>query len=281
MNQFTKWLKIIRPQTLFASACPVFIGMILAHRFTYEGCAAVPAIMTLLCALALQVFSNLVNDWYDFKRGSDKSGRLGPARALAEGTVTEAEMLKAIKITLAVCVILGVYLILQGGWPILVIGVLALVFAWLYTATDHSLSYLGIADIFCFLFYGPIAVWGTYWIITGTGSWKAVLAGCVCGLVSECVLMTNNIRDIEADAQAGKRSFPVRFGKRAGELLYLLCVVLMPVFAFFAFGFPAVLIFIAGFCVFFGLMNAEGRGYNKILLFSGLLNVVYVILALI
>ena len=147
MKNIIRWFKIIRPHTLFASFCPVLVGL-MAEGVSSCGVAAV----TLLCALSLQILSNLINDYYDFRRGSDKAGRVGPSRALAEGKVTEAQMLRALLITLAFCIVSGFFLVLRGGWPILLIGVASLLFAWLYTATRFALSYLGIADVFVFLF---------------------------------------------------------------------------------------------------------------------------------
>ena len=149
MQKIKLWFGICRPRTLFASVCPVLMGLIAIQSVE----AAWVALATLLCALSLQVLSNLINDYYDFKRGSDKAGRVGPARALAEGLVDEKQMRNACLIAVGMSVALGLYLVVEGGWVILAIGVLAILFAWLYTATHHSLSYLGIADIFCFLFY--------------------------------------------------------------------------------------------------------------------------------
>ena len=151
MKNFLLWCKIVRPQTLFASLCPVVVALLMVQRQGYEVRVWV-ATATALCALALQILSNLINDYYDFSRGTDKKGRVGFMRALAEGLVTKRQMLKACLIALAVSLLLGAYLVFVGGWIILLIGVLAILFAWLYTATNHSLSYLGIADIFVFLF---------------------------------------------------------------------------------------------------------------------------------
>ena len=173
------------------------------------------AVVTLLCAMSLQVFSNLVNDYYDFVRGCDKAGRSGPQRPLAEGIVNEKQMRTACIIALSVALLLGAYLVWVGGWVILLVGVLSALFAWLYTATRFSLAYLGIADIICFLFYGPVASAGTVFLQCHEFSLAAFYAGCACGCIAVCVLASNNIRDIEDDRAVGKRTFPVRFGKTA------------------------------------------------------------------
>ena len=270
------WLKIIRPQTLAASICPVLVGFI-------TGGVGKPAVAaaTLLCALSLQILSNLINDYYDFKHGTDKKGRAGFRRALAEGLVTERQMLSACFISLAASIITGLFLVISGGWPILAIGVTAILFAWLYTATDHSLSYLGIADIFVFLYYGVIATMGTEYLQTGVWAAQAFWAGGACGLISMCVLITNNLRDIESDRAAGKKTFPVRFGKKAGEAGYLAVILLIPLFDYMAFGLcPAMLAVIPGAALFFKVLHSEGAQYNLCLMLAGALNITHTILGL-
>lgn len=270
------WFKITRPQTLAASVCPVVTGLLVSGVAKPLAAAA-----TLLCALSLQIFSNLVNDYYDFVRGTDKKGRAGFKRALAEGLVTKNQMLLACAIALGFSVILGAYLILTAGWQILLIGVTAIVFAWLYTATRHSLSYLGIADIFVFLYYGVIASSGTAFIQTGSWLPQAFWAGAGCGLISMCVLITNNLRDIDSDREAGKKTFPVRFGKRAGETGYLAVVLLVPLAAYLAFGWcPAMLAVFPGLALFVKVLRSEGPQYNMCLMLAGLLNILYTILCI-
>lgn len=282
MKKIVLWLKIIRPQTLFASVCPVIIGLYAAHDVNW--CVGV---LTILCALSLQIFSNLVNDYYDFVRGADKEGRVGPRRALAEGDVTQKDMQRGAITAGVVALLLGAALLvgivlrqsMLACWPILVIGVTALFFAWLYTATDHSLSYLGIADIFVFLYYGVIAAAGTTYLQTFQFSKTSFLLGAVCGLISMCVLMINNLRDIEADRLVQKKTFPVRFGKRAGELAMLLIVLLMPLFVYLAFGWHTVMLIVLPALVLYGfVLKAKGPQYNICLLFAGILNVLYVLM---
>ncbi len=287
MKKILLWFRIIRPQTLFASLCPVLIGLFVSPEVNgWVGAG------TLLCALALQILSNLINDYYDFRRGADKVGRKGFKRALAEGEVSVQQMKVAIFITLGAALLLGAGLLmaaccfdgafhLLGGVPILIIGLTALLFAWLYTATRHSLSYLGIADIFVFLYYGVIASAGTTYLQTHAFSWQAFYAGAVCGLISMCVLIINNLRDIDGDRAVGKRTFPVRFGKRAGEMGMLIVILLMPLFVYLAYGWSwAMLVIVPALLLFRATRRAEGAQYNKCLLFAGLINVVYLLLTL-
>lgn len=284
MKKTLLWLRIIRPQTLFASLVPVLVGLIVFHRSQLPAVAHNPhlaAALTIICALSLQILSNLINDYYDFVRGTDKAGRAGFRRALAEGEVTEGEMKRACIISLAVALSTGLYLVLAGGWPILLVGLSAILFAWLYTATSHSLSYLGIADIFVLLYYGIVATAGTVWIQSHSFSMQAFWAGAVCGLISMCVLMTNNLRDIESDRAAGKKTLPVRFGKRAAQVIMLVEVLLMPLAAYLAFGVsPAMLVIIPAAALFIAVTRAEGAAYNKCLLATGIVNLIYLVLCL-
>lgn len=276
------WLRIIRPQTLFASLVPVLVGLIIASGSQPSGTFelnALTAVITVICALSLQILSNLINDYYDFIRGSDKAGRAGFKRALAEGEVNVEQMRRACFITLAVALITGLYLVIAGGWPILLAGVTAIIFAWLYTATSHSLSYLGIADIFAFLYYGVIASCGTTYLQTHTFCLTSFHAGAVCGLISMCVLMINNLRDIESDRAAGKRTLPVRLGKHGAEAVMAVEVLLMPLFAYLAFGFSIpMLIGPAAIILFVAVLKAKGAQYNRCLLCTGLMNVLYYLL---
>ena len=291
-NKVLLWLKIIRPQTLFASLCPVLAGLLVVHKnIGYAGLQGnTTAILTIVCALALQILSNLINDYYDFKRGADKQGRVGFRRALAEGLVSESEMRTACFVALGVAVLTGAVLCYVGGWVILAIGVTAILFAWLYTATNYSLSYLGIADIFVFLYYGVIATCGTAWLqykaVGINPQWATLVSqfstvffvGAVCGLISMCVLAINNIRDIDGDCEAGKRTFPVRFGKTAALVMFAVIVVLMPVFAYLAFALsPALLVIVAGGYLFYRVLRSKGAEYNQCLLMAGLVNVCWVV----
>lgn len=275
MKQFLLWFRIIRPQTLFASLCPVVVGLMVSPN-PYQ---APVGILTMVCALSLQVLSNLINDYYDFQKGADQAGRAGYKRALAEGDVSLQQIRLAILLTLCLALTTGVWLVYIGGWAILGIGLTALLFAWLYTATDHSLSYLGIADIFVYLYFGVLATMGTCYLQGSAFFYsRAFFAGSVCGLISMCVLMINNLRDAADDRAAGKRTFVVRFGKRAGEWAMLVLILLTPVFAYCALGVSwAMLILLPLLCVWIGVLRAKGKQYNACLLAMGICNVFYVL----
>lgn len=291
------WFRIIRPHTLFASLTPVLVALYVTGIYSI-----LTACATVFCALALQILSNLINDYYDFLRGTDKAGRVGFKRALAEGEVTEVQMRNACMLTAIMACCGGLILVITGGWVVLAIGLSALLFAWLYTATSHSLSYLGIADIFVFLYYGVIASSGTSFLqlasiygvttpffgsieMSWSELWPLLLpsfyAGGVSGFISMCVLLINNLRDINSDRAVGKRTLPVRFGKKAGEMLMLLVIMLMPLFAFLAFGYSLpMLIVIPAIMLWLKVLRCEGADYNKCLAMAGMLNMLYFILCI-
>mgnify|MGYP004442428059 FL=1 len=283
MKKIKIWFSIIRPKTLLLSFIPILLAVI----YSWQDACWLNALAVICCGTGLQVLANLINDYYDFKSGLDKKGRVGPQRALAEGTITTKQMKNAIWINLIVCLLLGIYLVFLGGWTILCIGVLSICFAWLYTASRFSLSYLGIADIFAFVFYGPVATAGTYIILSQNYAWDSrflgiVLIGCICGCVSSMVLLTNNLRDIEVDKNAGKKTIPVRFGKFVGEMEYLFFIVVIAVLVVVLFGWSVILLLpLLALMNFFQLLKAEGKEYNKLLFRTSLLNLVFLILYII
>lgn len=308
MKNILLWLRIVRPQTLFASMVPVLVGLWSSHEIVKAGISAevsdrgIIGVLTLICALSLQILSNLINDYYDFVRGTDKAGRAGFKRALAEGEVSESQMKIACFIALGIAVCTGLYLVISGGWPILLIGVTAILFAWLYTATSHSLSYLGIADIFVFLYYGVLATAGTVWLQLHLFCIEAFLAGAVCGLISMCVLMVNNLRDMESDKASGKKTLPVRFGKGTAHGILFVIIMLVPTLmwimehrgivvshSLFDGYFPVSLKTISARFVYvpmmtimltfyFRVVKTEGAKYNVCLMMAGIINVIYLLL---
>jgi len=278
-QQFIKWFHIIRPGTLSAAAAPVFIGSIVATR--ENSFHFVTLLVILVAAIAIQIASNLINDYYDFKKGLDKENRLGPRRAISEGTVTPKAMKQAISIVIIIALLSGLYLVAIGGLPIILIGLFALFFAWLYTATPYSLSYLGIADIFVLLFFGPIATVGTTYLLTNTFSPTSFWLGMINGSISMAILTVNNLRDIESDRKAGKKSLIVRLGKRFGEYEYLFLYILaFPFLWMTAYARLSYIIILAGGLLFLKLKTTNGKEYNKMLILTGLSNILFVVLFL-
>lgn len=276
-SSIIKWIRIIRPGTLGAGAAPVFTGLVVAAQ--ERAFDWLIALITLLASLSIQVASNLINDYYDYKKGLDKAGRLGPRRAIAEGEVSPQTMKRAIIIDVVIAVICGIYLTLVGGLPILIIGCVSLLCAWLYTATPYSLSYLGIADLFVLVFFGPIATLGTTYLQIEQFSEKSFWLGLVSGLISMGILTINNIRDIETDKTAGKRSIVVRFGKIFGEWEYLaLFLLIIPCLWMGGSVGLSYLVVLMGIWIFLQLRKTSGKAYNKLLIRTGQTNLLFALL---
>ena len=218
------WLLAARPKTLPAAAAPVLVGVALAVEAGVFHPGA--ALCALLGALLIQVGTNFANDYHDFVKGADTSERKGPLRVTQAGLVSPAAVRRATVVAFGLAVAAGLYLIVRGGWPVLAIGVLSILFGVLYTAGRYSLAYLGIADLFVLVFFGPVAVAGTYYVqALGVGAVE-IAAGLGPGLLSTAILLVNNIRDVEEDRAAGKRTLVVRLGRRVGVWLWGGCVVL-------------------------------------------------------
>lgn len=216
------WLEAARPKTLPAAAAPVLVGTALAWgdgRFH-----AVSALCALLGALLIQVGTNYVNDAEDFARGADGADRLGPRRATADGAVTVGQMRGAAAVAFALAVAAGGVLIARGGWPVLALGLVSIASGVAYTAGRYALAYTGLADLFVLVFFGPVAVGGTYFVqALALPSWVPV-AGLGVGALATAILIANNVRDIEQDRAADKRTLVVRFGRTFGLRLYGVCI---------------------------------------------------------
>ncbi|MCB0076368.1 MAG: 1,4-dihydroxy-2-naphthoate polyprenyltransferase [Anaerolineales bacterium] len=214
------WLLASRPKTLPAAAAPVLVGSALAwHDNAFHGGAALAA---LLAALLIQIGTNFVNDLYDFRKGADTDRRLGPTRATSAGWLSERAMVTGIGVSFGLAALLGLYLILRGGLPILAVGIASLISGWAYTAGPFPLGYNGLGDLFVFLFFGIIAVVGSYYVQALTTTPVAYLAALPMGALITNILAVNNTRDAETDQLAGKRTLAVLLGKGATRLEYAL-----------------------------------------------------------
>jgi 1,4-dihydroxy-2-naphthoate octaprenyltransferase len=223
MASVSTWILASRPKTLFATIAPVLVGTAMAVEA--GGVHILSATLCLLAAVLIQIGTNFHNDVADFEKGVDTADRSGPLRATAAGLVTATQMKRATTFTFTLAVLSGAYLMWRGGWPIVVIGASSILFGVLYTAGRFSLSSLGVADVFVFVFFGPVAVAGTYYIQALSMSPAVLLAGVAPGLLSVAILLVNNIRDVEDDREAGKNTLVVRVGRVWGTHLYLMCVV--------------------------------------------------------
>jgi len=217
------WLLAIRPKTLPAAAASVIVGTALAW---YDGVfSAGPALAALVIALLLQIGSNLANDVYDDERGADTADRLGPLRVTQSGLLSRKQVKTGMKVVLLTALAVGFYLTWVRGPMVLVIGVAAIVAAVAYTGGPWPLGYHGLGEVFVFLFFGVTAVVGTYWVQSGTTTTAAWLMSVPVGLLITAIIVVNNLRDIEQDRVAGKRTIAARVGTRYTRLEYALCVM--------------------------------------------------------
>ncbi len=216
------WLLAVRPRTLPAAVAPLALGA--------SFCALLgpvrpgPLLVALVCALLIQIASNLANDLFDFLKGADTEARLGPTRAVQAGLITPRGMAGGLAVVVALALAGGLYLVAVGGAPILVIGLLSLVSAVLYTGGPYPLGYLGLGEVFVFVFFGPVATYGT--VLLGSGrtdaptALVAALLGVPLGLLCANILVVNNVRDVETDRAANKRTLAARFGRSFGVAMY-------------------------------------------------------------
>ena len=234
------WLGAARPKTLGASLCPVAMGGAIAW---HDGVFAwLPVLAALAGAGMLQVASNLANDLFDGLRGTDSGARIGPARAVASGAVPARVMAVALVVVLLAAAVPATYLTQHAGAWFAAIAIAGAVSAVAYTAGPAPLAYVGLGDLFVFVFFGPLAVAGTRAACDGTWSGEALFLGIAPGAIGVCLLTANNLRDRVGDAASGKRTVIVRFGERFGRMMIAAChlaAIAVPVAAWAAWGLPA------------------------------------------
>ncbi len=209
------WWEATRPRTLPAAVSPVLVGTALAAR---EGPVQPgPAVACLGFALLVQVGTNFANDYYDFLKGADTAERVGPRRAVASGLIAPVVMRRAMIGVFVAAFLVGLTLLGQGGWPLLVVGVASIVCGVAYTGGPYPLAYHGWGDVFVFIFFGLVAVGATCFVQTGRLLPEVWLAGAGIGALATNILVANNYRDVETDAKAGKRTLLVRWGRGYGR----------------------------------------------------------------
>jgi 1,4-dihydroxy-2-naphthoate polyprenyltransferase len=229
------WWSAVRPATLAASVAPVLVGTAIA---VHEGGPRLGAgLLALLVGIAMQVGVNFANDYSDHVRGADSPRRVGPVRAASSGIVEPADVRRAAIAAFGVAAAGGLVLSLITDWRLLLVGVACLLAGWLYTGGPRPYGYLGLGEVFVFLFFGLVATLGTVYVETLRITPLSVLMACAMGCFATAILVLNNLRDLDTDAAAGKLTLATRIGR---ERTHVLLLVLMCV----AFAIPiAVLVF--------------------------------------
>ena len=209
-----------RPKTLAAAATPVLLGCSLAYT---DGLfQIIPAILCFLFAFTMQIDANFINDYFDYLKGSDREDRLGPERACAQGWITLKAMKQGIAFTTLLSCAWGLLILYYSGLEMIPVGLLCILFAFLYTAGPYPLAYHGWGDVLVIVFFGFVPVGCTYYTFCHDWTWNVTIASLACGLVTDLLLMLNNYRDREQDKISGKKTLVVRFGAKAGQRMYLL-----------------------------------------------------------
>lgn len=221
-TKFSAWVLAARPRTLPAAAAPVLIGTGLALRDGQFD--AINAAAAFFIAMLLQIGANFANDLFDHERGTDTPARLGPLRVTAQGWLSPLEMRFGMGLVFGLSALLGLVLYLDKGWPVLAVGIAAILAALAYTGGPFPYGYHALGDIFVFIFFGLVAVAGTYFVQAGEVTLLVWLASIPIGLLIVNILVVNNLRDIPTDAAANKRTLAVLLGRRAMQLEYLICL---------------------------------------------------------
>jgi 1,4-dihydroxy-2-naphthoate octaprenyltransferase len=270
------WILAARPKTLSAAVVPVMVGAALVRTPLKWGLLA----CTLLGAVLIQIATNYINDALDFKKGADTGERLGPTRVTAAGLLTADAVMMGAYLCFAGAAICGVPLIVHGGWPLLAIGVASIVAAYAYTGGPYPLAYHGLGEIFVIVFFGVIAVGGTYFVQTLGWVADITIAGIGVGCLATVLLVINNLRDVTSDRVSDKRTTVVRFGETFARV-EIAILALLPFVAAVYLGrlFTLIALPLAMFVVV-SAWRGSGRALNQSLALAGLLQWCYGLLFL-
>tara|TARA_B100001029_G_C15062459_1_gene459757 strand:- start:1060 stop:1941 length:882 start_codon:yes stop_codon:yes gene_type:complete len=284
-NSLQIWLLAFRLKTLPAAIAPIIIGL----SYAYQSGIFNPfvAFFTLLASILIQIGTNLANDVFDFEKGTDTEERLGPKRVTQAGLLTSKQVKKAMIISFLLALLIGLYLSLIGGWPIVIIGSFAIISGIAYTGGPYPLGYHGLGDLFVFIFFGIVAVPGTFYLQGGElFDSFAIILGIIMGLMADCILIVNNIRDADNDIKTGKNTLTVIFGKKISKLQYSIFVIIPYLFPFWIFQnmVPKLAIFIVLFsfpiCIrsIIDIWYKSGKSLNIVLENTARLQFIYSIL---
>jgi 1,4-dihydroxy-2-naphthoate octaprenyltransferase len=276
------WILAIRPKTLPAAIAPVLIGTAMA---TGDGLFHGPsALMALSAALCIQIGTNLANDYFDFKKGADTADRKGPVRVTQAGLIKPRVVFWASMMFFALAALSSIYLIHRAGMCILIVAAASILSGIFYTAGPKPLGYLGLGDLFVLIFFGPVAVGGTYFCQALEINWAVIVAGLAPGFLSMAILAVNNLRDIDTDRRAGKLTLAVRFGRSFAMSEYLFCIIAATLTPFAivlitddhqGIAAASLIGFCAIPCVKAAFTHLDGAGLNRVLGDTGRLLLIY------
>lgn len=282
MNKVKLWGMASRPKTLVASLVPILVGTTLALSFigSVNWMLAAAALMTSVC---IQIATNLINDALDFKKGADTEKRIGPQRVTQSGLVPMTTVLNAGFFFLGLAFLFGLYLVFQVGWSLLPVLVASITLAYLYTGGPYPLAYRGLGDLFVFLFFGLVSTSIAYYIQVKSLDTQALLAGTQVGLLATVLIAINNLRDIEGDTAAQKKTLAVRFGVLFSriEITFLVFAPYLLGFFWYDLGYdfaawlPIITLPFGGRIVRSIWLIDPSRQYNQFLAYSALLQLLF------
>jgi 1,4-dihydroxy-2-naphthoate octaprenyltransferase len=223
-EQFKSWILAARPKTLSAAVVPVLatIGLVQSLRVPIQWWIIACALLSSFC---IQIGTNFVNDAMDFKKGADNEKRIGPIRVTQQKIFTFKQVMWMATGFFALAMILGIPLVMHGGWPIVIIGVLSVLMGYAYTSGPMPLAYYGLGDIFVIIFFGLVAVGGLFYLLTGTYTQDALVLGLQVGFLSTILIAINNLRDIHTDKEVNKKTLAVRLGVTGAKVWIVFLIV--------------------------------------------------------
>ena len=277
------WMMAIRPKTLPAAVGPVLVGSAMAY--VSDAFHLLPALGCLLASFFLQIGVNLANDYFDYKGGIDSEERLGPVRVTQSGLIAPETVRLAMFVCLGCAALIFLYLAVVGGMVLVVIGIVSIIAAFGYSGGPWPLASHGMGELFVFIFFGLVAVGGTYWVQAHQMSWLVMLAAIPPGLLISAIMMVNNLRDIDTDRKAGKNTLAVKLGQWRtiqGYRVLLLASYIVPVVFILLGGKSALILPFITLPVAIGCMRCigceSGDGLNGLLARTARLSFLYCLL---
>lgn len=271
-GQVQRWLEAARPKTLPLAVSPVLAGLFLAVAEQGQ-LAFLTALATLFAAAGIQIGTNLHNDAADFERGTDTADRLGPPRAAAQGWFSAAQIKRAAHLVFLTSFVLGLLLVVRGGWPIFALGIAAIASGYAYTSGPKPIAYGPFGELFVLVFFGIAAVGGTFYLQTLSLPANVLAVGLALGLPAAAVLLLNNYRDFETDRIAGRRTLCHLLGKPGARWLYLVLLItpvpLLMLAGLQLEGWPLLLALPLAALLGRRLWRTEGRALNQLLARTG------------
>ena len=285
---FTPLLIAARAKTLTASICPILVGTSLSYEIGSFNLAIF--FFTIMSAIFIQIGTNFANDVYDFLKGADNDKRLGPKRAVQSSLISVGQMKLFTLVAFFLSVLFGIPLIVKGGTPILLIGLAGIISGYMYTGGPYPLGYNGWGDLFVFIFFGPVAVCGTFYLQSDFISIYSLIVGIIMGSLSVCLLCINNIRDAKTDREVGKRTIAVRYSPQYVRHLFIFLLLesyllnLILIYSLVGLNLGVILFFLSFYLCYkmiFDILKLDGKELNPMLLSISSYTLLYSVLFII